>query len=71
MHPSLLLLRSGANPNAKADDGKRTPGQVADTNCEDEASEEGAKSIQGFLKRWSVLMTVLMLRELAAFHLGM
>ena len=47
-----------------------TPGQVAGTSCYDEASKENAKVIKVYLKRWPVLMTVLMLRELAVFHLG-
>ena len=67
---ALLLLNKGADPNAKDSDGW-TPGQVAGTWCYDEASkDERAKAIRIFLKRWPVLMTVLMLRELVVFHLG-
>ena len=46
----------------------RTPGQVVGFG--DRASKKGAKAIQVFLKRWPVLMTILMLRELRVFHLG-
>ena len=53
-------------------DGKgRTPGQAAGTVYGiDEASKDRAKVIRVFIKRWPVLMTVLMLRELRVFHLG-
>ena len=64
---SLLLLNRGADPNAKNVHG-RTPGQVAGTNYQ--ASLDNAKAIGIFLERWSVLMTILMLRELSVFHLG-
>ena len=64
---ALLLLNKGADPNAKDGNG-RTPGQVAGTGSR--ASEEGAKAIRIFIKRWPVLMTVLMLQELSVFHLG-
>ena len=67
---ALLLLNKGADPNAKDGNG-RTPGQVAGTLfCIDEASKDRAKAIRIFIKRWPVLMTVLMLRELIVFHLG-
>ena len=67
---ALLLLNKGADPNAKDGNG-RTPGQVAGTGFGiDEASKDGAKAIRIFIKRWPVLMTVLMLRELSVFHLG-
>ena len=66
---ALLLLNKGADPNAKDGNG-RFPGQVAGVNCYNEASKDGAKAIRIFLKRWPVLMTVLMLRELSVFHLG-
>ena len=56
---ALLLLNKGADPNAKDGNGQ-TPGQVAGT--------DRAKVIRVFLKRWPVLMTVLMLRELFVFH---
>ena len=45
-----------------------TIGQVA--GAVDGASKDNAKAIQVFLERWSVLMTILMLRELSVFHLG-
>ena len=67
---ALLLLNRGADPNAKDCRG-RTPGQAACFGYE--ASDTGqvyAKSIQVFLERWPVLMTILMLRELEVFHLG-
>ena len=64
---ALLLLNWGADPNAKDFNGQ-TPGQVAGT-CWG-ASKDGAKAIRIFLERWSVLMTILMLRELNVFHLG-
>ena len=64
---ALLLLNKGADPNAKDGNG-RTPGQVAGTGFF--ASNYHAKAIGVFLKRWPVLMTVLMLRELRVFHLG-
>ncbi len=66
---ALLLLNRGADPNAK--DGRgRTPGQVAGTGRYiDGASKDRAKVVRVFLKRWPVLMTVLMLRELRVFHL--
>ena len=67
---ALLILNEGADPNAKADNG-RTPGQVAGTQfCFDEASKDRAKAIRIFIKRWPVLMTVLVLQELIVFHLG-
>ena len=66
---ALLLLNKGADPNAKDGNG-RTPGQVAGTWCRDKASKDRAKAIRVFLKRWPVLMTVLMLLELRVFHLG-
>ena len=65
----LLLLNKGAGPNARDRDG-RTPGQVAGTQIVDKASKDRAKAIKIFLERWSVLMTILMLRELSVFHLG-
>ncbi len=66
---ALLLLNNGADPNAKDGNG-RTPGQVAGICCSYEASKDRAKAIRIFIKRWPVLMTVLMLRELIVFHLG-
>ena len=66
---ALLLLNRGADPNARDRDG-RTPGQVAGTLCFKVVSKDKAKSIQVFLERWPVLMTILMLRELRVFHLG-
>ena len=70
---AFLLLNKGADPNAKDGNG-RTPGRVAGTCCYDKASKEAskdrAKAIRIFIKRWPVLMTVLMLRELIVFHLG-
>ncbi len=66
---ALLLLNKGADPNAKAGNG-RTPGQIAGTECNYEASKDNAKAIRIFIKRWPVLMTILMLRELVVFHLG-
>ena len=66
---ALLLLNKGADPNAKDGNG-RTPGQVAGTRCYDEASRDRAKVVRVFLKRWPVLMTVLMLIELEVYHLG-
>ncbi len=59
---ALLLLNKGADPNAKNGEG-RTPGQVAGTG-------DRANVIRIFIKRWPVLMTVLMLRELRVFHIG-
>ena len=64
---ALLLLNRGADPNAR-DRAGQTPGQVACTVFG--VSEDKAKSIQVFLERWPVLMTILMLRELRVFHLG-
>ena len=67
---ALLLLNRGADPNAKDGNG-RTPGQVAGTGYRiDEASKDRAKFVRVFLKRWPVLMTVLMLIELEVYHLG-
>ena len=66
---ALLLLNKGADPNAKDFKG-RTPGQVAGTECYDKPSKHRAKAIRIFIKRWPVLMTVLMLQELIVFHLG-
>ena len=71
---ALLLLNRGADPNAKNGNG-RTPGQVAGTRWNtgfgiDEASKDRAKVVRVFLKRWPVLMTVLMLIELEVYHLG-
>ena len=67
---ALLLLNKGADPNAKDGNG-RTPGQVAGTGVFiDETSKDRAKVVRVFLKRWPVLMTVLMLLELRVFHLG-
>ena len=66
---ALLLLNKGADPNAKDGNG-RTPGQVAGTQCYGEASKDRAKAIRIFIKRWPVLMTVLVLQELIVFHLG-
>ena len=73
---ALLLLNKGADPNAKDGNG-RTPGQVAGSELgkihefhEWVRAVDRAKAIRIFIKRWSVLMTVLMLRELAVFHLG-
>ena len=67
---ALLLLNRGADPNAEDGNG-RTPGQVAGTGYGiDEASRDRAKFVRVFLKRWPVLMTVLMLVELEVFHLG-
>ena len=43
--------------------------RVAGTDCYSEASKDGAKAIQVFLKKWLVLMTVLILQELSVFHL--
>ena len=68
---ALLLLNKGANPNAKDGNG-RTPGQVAGTGgilCYGKAIDR-AKAIRIFIKRWPVLMTVLVLQELIVFHLG-
>ena len=45
----------------------QTPGQVEDFYS---SSKDNAEAIQVFMERWSVLMTVLMLRELEVFHLG-
>jgi hypothetical protein len=56
-----------ACPNAKNNNGQ-TPQQVACTFYQ--ASKDSLKVIQVFLERWSVLMTILMLRELHVFHLG-
>ena len=74
---ALLLLNRGADPNAKDKNFDvrcvRTPGQVAGTDYMmygERESNDGAKAIQVFLERWSVLMTILMLRELSVFHLG-
>ena len=47
----------------------RTPGQVAGRDCYGEGLDR-AKAIRIFIKRWPVLMTALMLRELIVFHLG-
>ena len=67
---ALLLLNKGADPNTKDGNG-RTPGQAAGTFYGiDQASKDRAKVIRVFIKRWPVLMTVLMLRELRVFHLG-
>ena len=67
---ALLLLNKGADLNAKDGNGE-TPGQVAGTGFNiDEASKDRAEAIRIFIKRWPVLMTVLMLRELIVFHLG-
>ena len=67
---ALLLLNKGADPNAKDRSG-RTPGQVAGTRVNYYgASKDSGKTIQVFLERWPVLMTILMLRELSVFHLG-
>ncbi len=62
-------MNKGADPNSKNGDG-RTPGQVAGTKWYDEASKDSAIVVRVFLKRWPVLMTVLMLLELEVFHLG-
>ena len=67
METVLLLLNRGACPNAKNNNGQ-TPQQVACTFYQ--ASKDSLKVIQVFLERWSVLMTILMLRELHVFHLG-
>ncbi len=64
---ALLLLNRGADPHAKNRWG-RTPGQVACTGVR--VSKDNAKAIEVFLERWSVLMTILMLRKLEVFHLG-
>ena len=67
---ALLLLNKGADPNAKDGNGQ-TPRQVADIRAYwIEEVEDGVDAIWIFLKRWPVLMTVLMLRELRVFHLG-
>ena len=67
---ALLLLNKGADPNTKDGNG-RTPGQAAGTGYGiDEASKDRAKVVRVFLKRWPVLMTVLMLIELEVYHLG-
>ena len=62
-------MNKGADPNAKDGNG-RTPGQVAGIYCYNEASKDRAKVVRVFLKRWPVLMTVLMLIELEVYHLG-
>ncbi len=67
LETALLLLNRGGYPNAKNRDGQ-TPGQVACTFYQ--TSKDNAEAIQVILERWSVLMTVLMLRELEVFHLG-
>ncbi len=75
---TLLLLSKGADPNAKDGNGQ-TPGQIAGSKYKKALStttytltydDKIAKAIKVFLKRWPVLMTVLMLRELIVYHLG-
>ncbi len=66
---ALLLLDRGTCPNDKDRNGQTPLGRLyACTSFQ--AFEDNAKAIQVFLERWSVLMTVLMLRELRVFHLG-
>ena len=59
-------MNRGADPNAKDGNGQ-TPGQVTGTLC---SGDHRAKVVRVFLKRWPVLMTVLMLIELEVYHLG-
>ena len=83
---AFLLLNKGADPNAKDGNGRtpgRVAGSVNGNDLSIEtimdskylmdqwtAVNNRAEAIGIFIKRWPVLMTILVLQELRVFHLG-